>query len=92
MGVECLIHQLMKLHMYFDRKTSLGIKLKVSVEALVAELGLSSQPLQQCFAKQGKRVTWCWLVYLWEKCSKFKIKVCFGNISRNLSLPREKDK
>ena len=76
--------------MYFGCETSLGIKLKVSVEALAVELGISSQPLQQCYAMYGNRVTWCWLVSLWEKCSKFKIKVCFRNIG--ISLPRKNNR
>ena len=46
LGVECLIHQLMKLHMHFGCGTSLGLKLKVSIEALAVELEVSSQPLQ----------------------------------------------
>ena len=73
--------------MHFGCETSLGIKLKVSVEALAVELGISSQPLQQCYAKYENRVTWCWLVSLWEKYSKFKIKVCFRDIE--ISLPRK---
>ena len=79
----------MKLHMHFGRETSLGLKLKVS-EALTAELGVSSQPLQQCYAKYKNRVMRCWLVSLWEKCSNFKIKVHFR--STGMLLPREKDR
>ena len=90
LGVECLIHQLMKLHMHFSCETSLCLKLKVSIEALAVELGVSSQPLQQCHAKYKNRVTWCWLVSLWKKCSKFKIKVHFR--STGISLPREKNR
>ena len=41
LGVECLIHQLMKLQAHRGCKSSLGLKLKVSVEALAEELGLS---------------------------------------------------
>ena len=76
--------------MYFGRETSLGLKLKVSIEAFVVELGVSSQPLQQCHDKYKNRVTWCWLVSLWEKCTKFKIRVHFRNIG--ISLSREKDR
>ena len=41
----------MKLHMHFGCETSFGLKLKVSLEALTMELGVSSRPLQQCYAK-----------------------------------------
>ena len=88
LGVECLIHQLVKLHMHFGCRTSLGLKLKVSTEALAVELGVSAQPLQQSYDKYKGRVTWCWLVSLWEKCSKFKIKVKFRNLG--VLPPREK--
>ena len=83
--MECLIHQLMKLHMHFGCETSLGIELKVSVEALAVELGISSQPLQQCYAKYGIRATWCWLVSLREKGSKFKIRACFRDMGISLA-------
>jgi len=53
----------------------MGLKLKVSLETLAVEMGVSSQPLQQSFKKYSKRVTWCWLVSLWEKCSMFRIKM-----------------
>ena len=42
LGVECLIHQLMKLHVHVGCETSLGLKLKVSIEDLALELGVSS--------------------------------------------------
>ena len=84
------MHQSMKLHMHFGRETSLGLKLNVSLEALAVELGVSSQPLQQCYAKYKNRVMWCWLVSLWEKCSKVKTKVHLR--STGISLPREKDR
>ena len=45
----------MKLHMHFGCGTSLGLKLKVLIEALAVELGLSSQPLQQCYDKYKKQ-------------------------------------
>ena len=89
LGVECLIHQLMKLQMHFGCETSLGLRFKVSLEALAVELGVSSEPLQQSYARHRSRVTWCWLVSLWEKCSKFKIKVVFRN--PGIYLPRERD-
>ena len=68
------MHQSMKLHMHVGRETSLGLKLNVSLEALAVELGVSSQPLQQCYAKYKNRVMWCWLVSLWEKCSMLDIE------------------
>ena len=57
LGMECLIHELMKFQMHFGCKTSLGLKLKVSVEALAVEMGVSLQPLQQSYARYGSRVT-----------------------------------
>ena len=47
------------------------------------------QPLQQNFVSYGKETTWYWLVSLWEKCSKFGIKVHFGDVG--LTISRERD-
>ena len=67
----------------------MGLKLKVSLETLAVEMGVSSQPLQQSFEKYSKRVTWCWLVSLWEKCSMFGIKVHLND--GGLKLPCKGD-
>ena len=79
-------------HALWLRGVSLGLALKLSVEALAVELEVSSQPLQQSYAKYEKRVTWCWLLSLWKKCSKFKINVCFRNTYTYVGISLTKEK
>ena len=67
----------------------MGLKLKVSLEIMTVEMGVLSRPLQQSFQNCSKRVTWCWIVSLWEKCSKFGIKVHINN--GGFKLPRKQD-
>jgi hypothetical protein len=47
----------------------------VSMELLITELGVSSQPLCESFWKYGTWVTHTWLHTLWEKVNKFNITV-----------------
>jgi hypothetical protein len=47
----------------------------VSMELLMTELGVSSQPLSKSFQKYGKWVTHSWLRSLWEKVDKFDVTV-----------------
>ena len=53
LGVECLIRQLMKLHMHLGCETSLGLKLNVSIEALAVKLGVHILP---AFATMPRQV------------------------------------
>merc|ERR1711966_10608 len=88
-GIECLIAQVNKLLMHYGSRSNDGLKLKLSLEYIILELGVSAQPLQTSYEKYGDRVTSCWLKSLWEKCAKFNIKVEFGNTP--IELPREGD-
>ena len=81
-----MIQQVAKLHTHYGYRSNMGLKLKVSLETMAVEMGVLSQPLQQSFKKYGKRVTWCWLASLWEKCSKFGVKVHINNDGFKLPL------
>ena len=48
-GVECLIAQLNKLLMHYGCKSNTGLKLKLSLECIMVELGLSGQLCQESF-------------------------------------------
>ena len=89
LGIECLIGQVSKLLMHYGCGSNVGIKSKISYRRLLLELGMSFQPLQASFEKYGELVTWCWLVSLWEKCEKFKIKVVVSDVE--LEFPRERE-
>jgi hypothetical protein len=53
----------------------LVFKSQVSMETLLIELGLSTQPLQESFVTFGKWVTNTWLKSIWEKVDRFNIKI-----------------
>ena len=87
MGVECLIDQLSKLLMHYRCKSNNDLKLKLSLECMMVELGLSGQPCQESYEQQESWVTSSWLKSLWEKCAKFKIQVVFSHVS--IEAPQE---
>jgi hypothetical protein len=89
-GIECLVGQVGKLLMHYGCPSSNGMKMKVSFNQLVIELGVLEQPLQESYARYKKWVTWSWLVSVWEKCDKYNIRVEMNDIP--LKLPRERDK
>ena len=89
-GVECLIGQANKLLMHYGCKSNNGLKLKISLELMITELGRSAQPLQESYKKYGGWVTESWLKSLWEKCDKFHIRIDFSDVP--LEFPRAGDR
>ena len=89
-GIECLIGQVQKLLMHYGCDSNVGMKMRLSLEQLIVEVGASNQPFQENFEKYRSRVTWCWLVSLWEKCTMYGVKVIFGDVG--LKMPRERDR
>ena len=76
-GVECCIDQVNKLLMHFGCPSNLGLKMRVSLERLMVEMGVSLQPLQESYKRYSSRVTHCWLTSLWEKCDILNVRVEF---------------
>ena len=81
MGVECLIAQLNKLLMHYECKSNRGLKLKLSLECIMVELGLSGQLFQGSYERHESWVTSSWLMSWWEKYAKFKIQVASNDVS-----------
>jgi hypothetical protein len=52
-GVECLVAQITKLLIHCGCRSSLGLKMSVSMELLITELGISAQLLCKSFLKYG---------------------------------------
>jgi hypothetical protein len=49
------------------------------------------QPFQESYKDfKSRRVTWSWLVSVWEKCEKYGVKIVMNDIP--MELPRERDK
>ena len=88
-GIECMVAQINKLLMHYGCPSNDGLELKVSLEYLIVELGITDQPLQANLEKYGCWTTACWLKSLWEKCFRFKVRVSFNDVP--LELPREGD-
>ena len=89
-GIECLIAQAKKLLMHYGCDSNDGLEMRTSLEYMILELGISSQPFRQKYSRFQSWVTECWMKSLWEKCDKFEIEVNFREDI--VSLPREGDK
>ncbi len=79
-GIECFTAQVNKLLMHYGGRSNDGLKIKMSLEYIILELGISAQPLQASYEKYGDWVTLSWLKSLWKKCAKFNVRVEFGDI------------
>ena len=66
-GVETAVAQCNKLLMHYGCQSSTGVKLQVSIELLLCDLGISFQPLQEDYQKFEKWVTRSWLKTIWER-------------------------
>ncbi len=60
-GVECLVAQITKLLIHYGCRSGLGLNMSVSMALLIAELGISAQPLCESFLKYDNWVTHTWL-------------------------------
>ena len=63
--------------------------MKIPLEYMITELGLSFQPLQLSYKNFSAWATASWLKLVWEKCDIFDIRVDFNNVP--LEFPRECD-
>lgn len=66
--------------MHYGCQSSLGLKLQMSMELLVTELGISLQPLQESYRRYSCFVTNSWLKTLWEKVDMFDFSIEVNNI------------
>ena len=75
MGVKSLVEQLNKILMHYRCRTSVGLKMQLSLELLTLEMGISSQPLQESYKRYGPWITAGWFKILWEKVDMVRITV-----------------
>ena len=87
-GIECLVAQINKLLIHHGCKSNVGLELKISLEYMLCEMGISDQPLQESYKGFESRITHSWLKSVWEKCNKFGIDVQFLDVP--IEPPREK--
>ena len=88
-AIECLIAQLNKLIMHYGNQSCLGLKMQNTVEQLVIELGMSSQPFQEDCGSCKLWVTHSWIKSVWEKASRLRIIIDIADIP--VAPPRERD-
>ena len=74
-GIEATMAQVNKLLMHFGCRSAVGLKIQISWEYLVVELGVTVQLLQVLFRKYWFLATDCWLKSLWEKVTEYGIHI-----------------
>ncbi len=87
LGVEALVAMVNKLLMHYGCQTATGRLMQTSLSLLSVELGLSFQPLKESYEQFGFMVTHSWFKMLWEKLSKFGMKVVVAD--QDIAFPRE---
>ena len=87
LGVEALIAMAIKLLMHYGCQTATGWFMRTSLSLVFVELGLSFQPLQESYKRFGFMVTHSWFKMLWEKLSKFGMKVVVAD--QAIAFPQE---
>jgi len=85
-GVECYIVQVNKLLMHYCCPSSLGRLMLISLNLMILEMGISTQPLLESYTQYGSWITSSWLKSMWEKCNKYDDMVEFNNVT--IALPR----
>ena len=84
-GVECFVEQTNKVLMYYGSPSNLGLKMKISLDYMIPEMGILLQPLQESYKKYEQWMTTSWLKSLLEKCDQFDVMVDFNDTP--LELP-----
>jgi hypothetical protein len=85
--VEAVIAATNKLLMHYGSNTTTGQLMQTSYSLFFSELGLSFNPLQELYSHYSFLVTHSWMKMLWEKVSKFDIKIVMMAASQK--FPRE---
>ena len=60
-GIECLVAQINKLLIHYGCKSNVELELKISLEYMIGEMGISNQPLQESYKGFESRITHLWL-------------------------------
>jgi hypothetical protein len=76
-----------KLLMHYGCNTATGQLMQISYLLFFFELGLSFTPLQETYSCYSFLVTHLWMRMLWEKVSKFDIKIVM--LAASQKFPRE---
>ena len=88
-SVDCLTRQLSLVLIHFGSNTAVGKILRISMEIMIIELGMGTQPFQVDYNKYGWLVTASWLKSLWEKADRVGITLTESVVE--MPMPREND-
>jgi hypothetical protein len=83
LGVEALIAMTNKLLMHYGCNMAMGKLMKKLYSLLFVEVGLSFQPLQESYDCYGYLATHLWIKMLWEKLSKFDMKLIVADFNQS---------
>jgi hypothetical protein len=90
LGVEALVAMPNKLLMHYGCDTVTGQFMWASYSLFLLELGISSQPLQESYAKYNFLLTHSWMKMLWEKVSMFGVGTVIADVG--MEFPQEGDR
>ena len=79
-AIECLIAQLNKLLVHYGNQSCLGIKMQITLELLVIELGMSPWPFQEEYKAYLHWVTHLWVKLVRGKASCFKVDIKIADL------------
>ncbi len=88
-GIEAAVAQLNKLIMHFGCRSVVGLKLQISWEYLILELGVTVQIMQLSFRTYAFLATDCWLKSVWENVDEYGVRVEVDTIT--ITPPRRGD-
>jgi hypothetical protein len=81
--VEALIVMANKFLMHYGCNMATGKLMQKSYSLLFVEVGLSFQPLQESYNDYGYLTTHSWMKMLWEKLSKFDMKLIVADFNQS---------
>ncbi len=92
LAVEQMIGWANMLLQHYGTPTTVGDKLKASLEALQLEIGGTGNPLNKCYKTRGIMATHTWITAVWERSQQYNISfnwpmTCHSGLAENMTFP-----
>jgi hypothetical protein len=88
-GIESVVETTNKMMTHVGARTMLGTQYQMSLELLILELGLSTQPFSLDYKKYNTWVTDCGWKEIWSNMCRFDFDLTINTV--DLQPPRERD-
>eukprot|EP00804_Cyclotella_cryptica_P003924 CCRYP_016117-RA/>CCRYP_016117-RA protein AED:0.75 eAED:0.75 QI:0/-1/0/1/-1/1/1/0/1178 len=88
-GIESLIEAYKKVFIHLGTSSVVGVQLQMSIELLIIEIGISSQPFTTPYSRYSSRATTGFCSRLWEKLDHYQLKLRLG--TEVIVPPRQHD-